>query len=174
MSVNGIGSSNNVDPRQMMFSRMDASGDGKIDKSELEGFAKMLSQQTGQTITADQLMSLADQNGDGSIGIDEMPPPPPPQGEWGGQSSFEKGGARPNPFTSMDADGSGGLSSTELSAMAQRMSQRTGQSVTGEQLLAKFDSDGDGQVSDTELRSGHETMRQQLQSQLGQARTRIR
>lgn len=58
--------------------------------------------------------------------------------------------------------------------MAQRMSQRTGQVVTGDQLLAKLDTDGDGQVSDSELKSSREQMRQQLQSQLGQARTWMR
>lgn len=98
MSVNGI-SNGNVDPRQMMFQRMDASGDGKVDKTEMEAFAKMLSQRTGQTITAEQLIGMADQNGDGSLAIDELPPPPPPpQGQWGGQSSFEKGSG-PNPFS---------------------------------------------------------------------------
>ncbi len=173
MSVNGI-NNGNFDPRQAMFSRMDASGDGKIDKGEMEAFAQMLSQQTGQTISAEQLIAMTDQNGDGSLDIGEMPPPPPPpQGEWGGKSSFEKGRG-PNPFAKLDADGSGGLSATELQAMAQRVSQRTGQSVTGDQLLAKLDTDGDGQVSSTEMDSGREQMRKQLQSQLGQARTWIR
>lgn len=169
MSIDGIGAR---DPRQMMFARLDQSGDGKLDKTELGSFAEKLSSMTGQTITADQLLKLGDKNGDGTLSADELPPPPPPPGEWGGQSRFER--HRPHPFAKLDTDGSGGLSASELSAMAERISQRSGQVVTGEQLLGQLDRDGDSQVSRAELDQGRASMQQQVQAQLGRTRTRIR
>jgi|JI10StandDraft_1071094.scaffolds.fasta_scaffold421786_1 Ca2+-binding EF-hand superfamily protein len=172
MSVSGVGGQ---DPRQMMFSRIDTNGDGKADKSELTAFAQKLSQLTGKSISADEILAHGDQDGSGTIEAGELRPPPPPPGEggeWSGRSSFGRG--ERNPFSRLDADGSGGLSSAELSAMAQRMSQMSGQVISGDTLLAQLDGDGDGQVSKTELQQGREKLHEQLSAQLQQARTRIR
>lgn len=148
--------------REMMFRRLDTNGDGKLEKSELSSFAAKMSERTGQKISADDLLTRGDANGDGTLSADEMPAPPP-RPDRGDASSYQ-GKGPPNPFARLDADGSGSLSAQELQAMAQRIAEHTGQQVTGEQLLAQLDSDGDGAVSNAEMSSHRRSMQDQVRS----------
>lgn len=136
-------------PRRAMFARLDADGSGALERKELEELARRISERTGQTVTADQLLQ-ADANGDGALGQDELPAPKGPPPGWEDASSYGMG-SRPNPFSHFDADGSGSLSASELQAMAQRIGERSGQNLTGEDMLQKLDGDGDGSVSPSEL-----------------------
>ncbi len=59
-----------------------------------------------------------------------------------------------NPFQKMDSNGDGLLDETELGAMAERISEKTGQSVDASQMLEKLDGDGDGLVNQEEMKAG--------------------
>lgn len=68
------------------------------------------------------------------------PPGPPP----GGDRMFQR----------LDTSGDGQLDDQELSAFAQKISERTGQSVSVAELKQKLDTNGDGKVSKQELEKG--------------------
>jgi Ca2+-binding EF-hand superfamily protein len=53
-------------------------------------------------------------------------------------------------FTKLDADGSGGLDSTEVQSLTEKISEVTGVSVDLSEFLATYDSDGDGSLSEDE------------------------
>lgn len=65
------------------------------------------------------------------------PPAPPPNPE-------EK-------FQELDSDGNGALGMEELTKMAEEISDKTSQTVTAEDLLAKMDADGNGSVEMSEM-----------------------
>jgi len=71
-------------------------------------------------------------------------------------------------FGKADADGSGGLSKTELSDFLSK--GPNGDSVDTDAAFASFDSDGDGSVSQDEMDSGMKNMRSQMESNMNQAR----
>ena len=59
-----------------------------------------------------------------------------------------------NTFDDLDSDGDGALDTSELSTMADQLSQGRGPSVTVDQLVSRLDSDEDGLVSREELEAG--------------------
>ena len=54
-------------------------------------------------------------------------------------------------FARMDQDGDGSLDKVEFSAMAEKMSQRTGDSINVEDKFPEIDTDSDGKLSQDEL-----------------------
>lgn len=59
-----------------------------------------------------------------------------------------------NPFEKMDSNGDGLLDEAELGSMAEKISEKTGQSVDAAQLLSKLDADSDGMLNQEELKAG--------------------
>jgi len=59
-----------------------------------------------------------------------------------------------NPFEQLDSNGDGSLDKTELSSLADKISEMTGQSVNVDELVSKLDSDEDGLVSQEEFEAG--------------------
>ncbi len=125
--------------RQRMFTRMDQDGDGVISKTECETAASEMSQKTGLSITADQMMSIFDLDQDGVItqaeqteasptweehmkglmetaGIKPMGPPPPPPEMGGELSELVK-----EILAAVDTDGDGAISQTEYDAAMQQL-----------------------------------------------------
>ncbi|RJR32956.1 MAG: hypothetical protein C4567_17505 [Deltaproteobacteria bacterium] len=171
MSIDAIGGGGGYNPpsisemRQRMFTKMDQDGDGVISRGECETAAQEMSQHTGLSITADQMMSIFDLDQDGVItqaeqteaspaweehmkglmetaGIRPMGPPPPP--EMGGElAELVK-----EIITAMDTDGDGAISKTEYDAAMQQLgygqeSDATSSSASTEEtglaaLLARF------------------------------------
>jgi Ca2+-binding EF-hand superfamily protein len=64
-------------------------------------------------------------------------------------------------FSTMDADSSGGLDSTEVQSLAEKISEATGVSVDLSEFLATYDSDGDGSLSEEETVASLEANRPQ-------------
>lgn len=125
--------------RQKMFKKMDQDGDGVISQSECETAAQEMSQKTGLSITADQMMSIFDLDQDGVItqaeqteasptweehmkdlmeaaGIKPMGPPPPPPEMGGELSELVK-----EILAAVDTDGDGAISKTEYDAAMQQL-----------------------------------------------------
>lgn len=63
-------------------------------------------------------------------------------------------GQMKNPFDKMDADGNGSLDKSEISSLAEKMSEKSGQSISADDLMGKMDSDEDGQVTQEEFKAG--------------------
>ncbi|HEX5354948.1 MAG TPA: EF-hand domain-containing protein [Aquabacterium sp.] len=74
---------------------------------------------------------------------------------WGGMPPprMEGRGGKPS-FSSIDADGSGGLDKTELQTMLDKGPQGVQGRGSTDDLFSKLDSDGDGSVSQSELDKG--------------------
>jgi Ca2+-binding EF-hand superfamily protein len=125
--------------RQRMFTKMDTDGDGVISQSECETAASEMSQKTGLSITADQMMSIFDLDQDGVItqaeqteaspaweehmkdlmeaaGIRPMGPPPPPPEMGGELSELVK-----EILAAVDTDGDGAISKAEYDAAMQQL-----------------------------------------------------
>jgi len=67
---------------------------------------------------------------------------------------------RPDPaeiFNKVDTDASGGISQSELQAMA----DKTGQTIDTENVISTYDADGDGELSSEEMQSYMESTMQQ-------------
>lgn len=72
--------------------------------------------------------------------------------------------SRPDPaemFKEIDADGSGGISASELETMAQKMSADTGVSIDTENAISTYDIDGNGELSSEEMQAFMESTMQQ-------------
>lgn len=167
-AISGFGGGYNMpsitEMRQQMFTKMDQDGDGVISKSECETTANDMSQKTGLSITADQMMSIFDLDQDGSITQSEQteaspewekhmaslmeeagmrpmgPPPPPPEG--GGELS----GLMDKIFAAMDTDGDGTISKTEYEAA---MEELGGQSDSAAASSTATDSSTSASTSGT-------------------------
>ena len=64
-------------------------------------------------------------------------------------------------FTKLDADGSGGLDSTEVQSLTEKIGEATGVSVDLSEFLATYDADSDGTLSEDETVSALEANRPQ-------------
>jgi Ca2+-binding EF-hand superfamily protein len=60
---------------------------------------------------------------------------------------------RPDLFSKVDSDGSGGIDQVEISELARKLSEDTGNTLSVEDIFSTYDADGDGQLSKTELDS---------------------
>lgn len=69
-----------------------------------------------------------------------------------GLSSMATAQARvDNPFDKLDQNGDGTLDASEISAMAEEITEMTSQAVDTDELLAQLDSDEDGLISEAEF-----------------------
>lgn len=71
-------------------------------------------------------------------------------------------------FGKADADGSGGLSKTELSDLLSK--GPNGDSIDTEQAFASFDADGDGNVTEDEMDAGMKSLHSQMESNMNKIR----
>ena len=91
--ISGISSS--MDLSQMIstrsqrgnpFEKLDSNGDGSLDKRELLSMVEEISEMTGKSVDADEMLSTLDSDGDGLLSEEEFKagrpegPPPPPGG----------------------------------------------------------------------------------------------
>jgi Ca2+-binding EF-hand superfamily protein len=141
------------------FQSLDTDSSGTLDKTELSELAKELAKMAGKTLDLDAAITTYDADGDGALNQEEMdtmmqetmgPPPsmglmgPPPPGGMPPPDKEEK-------FAEMDTDSSGGLSETELAAMAEDFAAVTGKTADFSNTLATYDADGDGELSAEEV-----------------------
>ena len=113
MSIQGIGGG---DMRQKILQRLDANGDGALDRNELEQFSDVLSEKLGRDVNVDQFIGRADTNGDGALSVDELRPPD--LGAMGGAGRMgmmgQAGDLNPEELLAqIDANGDGEVSAEE-------------------------------------------------------------
>jgi Ca2+-binding EF-hand superfamily protein len=69
-------------------------------------------------------------------------------------------------FNRMDQDGNGGIDKSELAAVLEKMSEKTGTTVDTDQLFSQYNSDDDKELSQDETKNLMESLRTEA-SQLG-------
>ena len=156
-SISGFGqfdASSISQMRQNFFNNLDQNSDGSIDKTE---FATALQDMDG--VSSNDIFSQLDTNGDSTISKDELsatldkmdenmkknPPLPPPMGMMGGngQASASSDEEKDTEiFNSLDTNGDGYISATELSAAHDES--------TANKIMTEADTDNDGQISKSE------------------------
>lgn len=142
------------------FSKIDSDSDGGIDKVEFSALAQKLSEDTGNTLTVEDVFSTYDADGDGSLSSDELksfmkdnaPPPPPPNG-MGGSSGMNAQSMKDDLFAKLDSDGDEGISKTEFSTFAEKISEESENALNVDDVFSVYDADGDGSLSSDELKS---------------------
>lgn len=75
------------------------------------------------------------------------------------------GGMRPDPqqmFNRMDKDGSSSIDRDELSAMAEKMAEKTGTEIDVDSLMEAYDGDGDGVLNEAETQAAMESLKDQM------------
>jgi Ca2+-binding EF-hand superfamily protein len=161
--------------QQQLFSKVDANGDKSIDQTELTSFLDYVGEKTGSSIDSAAALKALDSDGNGSISETELtdnasalfdqlksqlmssqmqlgsaPPPPPPPKEDSSQM-----------FSSIDTDGDGSISKTELESFVSSRSGESGQGSSVDDILARDDADGDGSISSTEFEDAMSSRRPQ-------------
>lgn len=152
--------------QQQLFSKVDTNGDKSIDQTELTSFLDYVGEKTGSSIDSASALKALDSDGNGSISETELtdnasalfdqlksqlmssqmqmghggPPPPPPSDE---DSS--------DLFSSIDTDGDGSISKTELETFVSSRAGESGNGPSVDDILARDDADGDGAISSTEF-----------------------
>jgi Ca2+-binding EF-hand superfamily protein len=177
-------------PGEELFSKLDGDGSGGLSASELQSFVDRMSNDTrgallsaqetnGSSATAttatsaDDLLTAMDTDGDGSVSGSELddymranrpaggPPPPPPPDDI---AATDRTDPLTEMFSTIDADGSGSISQSELSDfLASLKSDATTSTSSTEDTttttstddpatrFATLDTDGDGSISQSEL-----------------------
>lgn len=117
--------------------------------AEIAALAEQIALKTGKPVDSESLVS--------TLGLEGAP------------GSFWKTGSE-------DEEGAstGGIVDDDWSAIAMRLSARTGQSFTAADLLARFGGEGMGAVAEVEKRSGRTAMRNDLEAQMKALRMRSR
>jgi Ca2+-binding EF-hand superfamily protein len=115
--------------RNDLFNKVDANNDGGIDKVEISDLAKKLSEDTGNTLTVEDIYSTYDADGDGKLSKTELDgfmrenAPPPPQGPKPAEITDDTSNVQ-DILSSYDTDEDGQWSAAELqSFLLQNFSQ---------------------------------------------------
>ena len=172
---------NNSQASSNMFDDIDSDGNGSIDASELQTLVDDLSEMTGQSLSADDIMAEYDTDNDGVLAKEELgsfmqdnAPPPPPMMQGTGQDNvlsllnqLGMSNAQPpgNGFGEIDSDGNGSIDSTELQSMLDNISEMSGESVNAADIIAGYDTDGDGALNEEEMGSYMQETRPPFQMQ---------
>lgn len=132
---------------EMLFKKIDANQDGKVDKDELSAFASQIEEKTGQKLDIEQMFEDYDKDQDGVLSKDELGNAmksqmgkfqgPPPAGGPGPEEMFKK----------VDQDGDGEINQNELQSLLSQLEKDTGKKLDAAQLLSQYDSDQDGSLN---------------------------
>ena len=155
---------------QQLLSKIDADGNGGVDSTELQGLLDKVAKKTGVSsdTSAADLLTKFDANSDGNLNADElgktmqsfMPAPSTMdfvQSRSSADSTSEAtNGTGDDLFGTVDSDGDGAVSKTELQALLEAMSGGTASQtgVSSDDAFAALDTDGDGSLTQTEFDAG--------------------
>jgi Ca2+-binding EF-hand superfamily protein len=145
--------------RENRFAKMDANGDGKVDKNELSTFLNDIAKKTGKFMDVDKIFAEVDTNNDGYISKDE---------DAAQEAKMQQmhGGPRESPFAKMDANGDGKVDKAEMSAFFDEMTQETGNSINVDELFASIDTNNDGFISKEENDAYEAQLKSQMESRM--------
>lgn len=141
--------------RENRFAKMDANGDGKIDKSELSSFFDEMAQKTGKSMDVDKIFAEVDTNNDGYISKEE---------DVAQEAKMQQ--MHKDPFTQMDVNGDGQVDKSEFSSFLDEMAKRTGNSINVDELFASIDTNGDGVISKDENAAYEAQRKSEMQSMM--------
>lgn len=155
-------------PKDKLFSLVDSDKSGGIDTNELKTLMEQVTKKTGvaNSNTAADLMTKLDTNGDGSLdgtelhngitSIVQLPSTMDFAQTRSDSSSSATGKAGDDLFTKVDANSDGSLSSSEFTALMDKMSASGDANASGSSSdkFASLDTDSDGKLTQSEFDAG--------------------
>lgn len=154
-------------PKDKLFSLVDTDNSGGIDTKELQTLMDQVSKKTGvaNSSTAADLMGKLDTNGDGTLDGSELHngitsivqlPSTMDFAQTRSDGTSATGQAGDDLFSKVDANSDGSLSSSEFSALMDKMSASGDANATtsSSDKFASLDTDGDGKLSQSEFDAG--------------------
>lgn len=159
---------------ERLMSKIDTDQSGGVNDTELQGLLDKVAQKTGTQLSAADVLTQFDADGNGQLSSDELgktmqsilPPPSTmdfAQQRASGSSSADgtagTGEAGDDLFAKVDTDGDNAISSTELQALLEAMSGGTASQtgVSSDDAFSALDSDGDGSLTQAEFDAGRPT-----------------
>ena len=161
---------------ERLMSKIDTDQSGGVNDTELQGLLDKVAQKTGTQLSAADVLTQFDADGNGQLSSDELgktmqsilPPPSTmdfAQQRASGSASASVGGtagtgeAGDDLFAKVDTDGDNAISSTELQALLEAMSGGTASQtgVSSDDAFSALDSDGDGSLTQAEFDAGRPT-----------------
>ncbi len=156
---------------ERLMSKIDTDQSGGVNDTELQGLLDKVAQKTGTQLSAADVLTQFDADGNGQLSSDELgktmqsilPPPSTmdfAQQRASGSSSADgtagTGEAGDDLFAKVDTDGDNAISSTELQALLEAMSGGTASQtgVSSGDAFATLDTDGDGSLTQAEFDAG--------------------
>lgn len=154
---------------ERLMSKIDTDQSGGIDNTELQGLLDKVAKKTGTQLSASDVLTQFDADGNGQLSSDELGKtmqsilPPPSTMDFAQQRASSSGQAGDDLFSKVDSDGDGSVSKDELQALLEKMSGGTASQtgVGSDDAFAALDTDGDGVVSLSERLAGEKTSAQQ-------------
>ncbi len=134
-------------PPPSMFSGVDIDQSGGLDQSEFETMLSQISENSDDSVDAEQLFASYDSDADGILSETEVtsfldankPAPPPPPGP-----------DLTDIYADADEDGNGTIDSEETQTLVDMINNATGQELSTDDLLTAYDEDGDGVLNQDE------------------------
>jgi Ca2+-binding EF-hand superfamily protein len=150
-----------------MFAKMDANGDGSVDKAEMQSFSEEIANQDGDTIDITKMFADIDTDSDGKISQDEFLAAKPPEMKEG-----QGPGQPPDPeemFSKMDVNGDGSIDKDEMKAFMEKMPAHDGKSPDVDKMFSENDANGDGKITKKEFVTAETNRQTQMQAMMSQA-----
>ena len=153
---------------ERLMSKIDTDQSGGVNDTELQGLLDKVAQKTGTQLSAADVRTQFDTDGNGQLSSDELGKtmqsilPPPSTMDFAQQRASSStnadstGEAGDDLFAKVDTDGDNAISSTELQALLEAMSGGTASQtgVSSDDAFATLDTDGDGSLTQAEFDAG--------------------
>lgn len=156
---------------ERLMSKIDTDQSGGVNDTELQGLLDKVAQKTGTQLSASDVLTQFDADGNGQLSSDELgktmqsilPPPSTmdfaqqrASGSSSADGTADTGEAGDDLFAKVDADGDNAISATELQALLEAMSGGTASQtgVSSDDAFAALDTDGDGSLTQAEFDAG--------------------
>jgi Ca2+-binding EF-hand superfamily protein len=145
--------------REEMFSKMDANGDGSVDKAEFTSFAKQLSSKVGGAKDPEDIFAEIDTDGDGSITKAESD-------AFDEKMAGEMKNRGAEMFSKMDANGDGSVDKAEFIAFGEQLANKPADAKDPEEMFSEIDTNGDGTISKAEMNAFDQKMESKMKSEM--------
>lgn len=154
---------------ERLMAKIDTDQSGGVNGTELQGLLDKVAEKTGTQLSAADVLTQFDADGNGQLSSDELGKtmqsilPPPSTMDFAQQrtssssaSADGTGQAGDDLFAKVDTDGDNAISSTELQALLEAMSGGTASQtgVSSDDAFATLDTDGDGSLTQAEFDAG--------------------
>jgi len=142
-----------------LASKIDANGDGKITKAEVQTWADDMKKNAGISIDVDKMFSTYDTDNDGTLTTDQL------KSALDAQRPSAAQGKPPAPPSSadlakkIDSNGDGKITKTELQAWADDMEKNAGISVDVDKMFSTYDTANNGYLTTDQLSTALDAQR---------------